>query len=334
MQIVETIKEYIRQFTDYISNLYTSVPNLRAYIVIGVAFVLVIGIFCVFFPSIREAVKRYDAVLVKRDIDFKKAKHTRYVSDHFSNRFARWLDDVYKYSRVYTKGKSKTSWQYFQRTLYLGFFSGILLGLFVNIPFGSLVMLSFWLVRYGYLIVLRMKNNKEVESEMVLFLNMLNNYSNGNTEIISVFASIAPRFKPILRDCLIECVQEAQGTSSWEALSNLGRKIESRKFNEVIKSLEISQRFSGGFCQTVQALRQDSQAYVNEKKKLTELVKENLITLGVIVMALLLIISVMGGMLDDQNIWIHFTEPLGIAMLGLFVGVVGWFLAQLVKINR
>ncbi len=327
--------EFIDKITAFVSGLYMDIPGFRMYAFIGIMAVILLGFLLIFIPSVKDASIRINETQTKRDLDFKKAKKNRYVSDRMNNKLAVWLDDTFKFSRYYTKGRAKTSWQFFERTIYFSVFAFAFGALILTIPFASVMFIATWFIRYGYLTLLRMKNNKEVESEMVMFLNMLNNYSTGNTEIISVFGAIAHRFKPILRECLIECVQEAQGTmGTWQALANLGRKIESRKFREVLKSLEVSQKYSGGFYQTVQALRLDSQAYVNEKKKLTGVIKENLITLGVVVVALIAIIGIMGGMLEDGNVWAHFLEPIGIICIVVFMGVMGWFLAQLVSINK
>lgn len=329
--------DFIRKIITTVSDMYKENPEIRTYAFFGIIFLLFAGLLCIIVPAVKDASRQMSEIRSKRDLDFKKAKKNRYVADRFDNKLARWLDETFKFSRYYARGKrsSKTSWQFFERTLVISVGLFAVLAVVSNVPFASVGFISICLVRYSYLTLLRMKNNKQVESEMTMFLNLLNNYSTGNTEIISVFGAIAGRFKPILHECLIECVQEAQGTmGTWQALANLGRKIESRKFREILKSLEVSQKYSGGFYQTVQALRLDSQAYINEKRKLTEVIKENLITLGVVVVALFAIIGIMGGMLDDGNIWSHFLEPIGIVCIIVFIGVMGWFLAQLVSINK
>ena len=167
-----------------------------------------------------------------------------------------------------------------------------------------------------------------------MFLNLLANYSTGNTEIISTFASIAYKFKPVLQSCLMECVQESQGSEGTiHALENLGKKIECRKFKEILKSLEISQRYSGGFATAVQALRRDTQGYIAEKKKLNELIKQNMMTLLIVVIAMIIMIGILGTTLGE-DIWSKFTEPVGIVILGVFVAVLIWFASEIIKVNN
>lgn len=318
------------KFIEWVS----SIPNIKLYATIGTVVLLAIGLIAIFFPSVKEALIRYGKVKDKQDKDFKRQTKNRYVEDHIRNRLGKWFDEVFKYSRVYIKGKVKTSWQYFIRTFLISVALFLFLAILVEVSAGAIAFFAVWFVRYAYLELLRMKNNREIESEIVLFLNLLSNYSTGNSEIISVFAAIAPKLKPVLRSCLLECVSESQGSQGTvSALANLGRKVESRKFKEVLKSLEISQKYSGGFSQTTASLKSDSQAYQGEKQKLNDLIRENMVTFGLITITVLVIIAVVGSTLEE-DIWECFSEPLGIGVIVVFFGVCGWFLKQLIKINK
>lgn len=319
---------------DKLVDMVLKMPNYKLIMIIASIVLLILSMAMIVIPSIHKTVVKGEAVKILKKEDYVKQVQNRYVADRMDNKVARYLDDAYKYSRIYQKDPTRTSWDYFRNTVLMGAIAFVILGLLTTILFGSFAFCFVIVLRYGYLSILRFKNNKEVESEAVLFLNMLGNYSTGNSEIISIFAAIAHRFKPVLQSCLMECVAESQGTEGTiKALDNLGRKVESRKFKEILKSLEISQRFSGGFGQTVMSLRRDTQGFLAEKKKLNELIKQNLITLAVVVGAMLLMVGILGKMLNE-NIWIRFTEPVGIFCLVGLVLVCIWFAAQLIKVNN
>ena len=319
---------------DKIVDIVTKIPNYRMVITIATLVLLLCGIAGILIPAIRDAVVQRTAKKKQLEKDFVTQTYTRYVSDHFSNKLGKWFDETYKYSRVYTKKTSSTSWKYFTDTLAISVFASLVGAIFTTGIFGIFLFIFTWIARYGYLTVLKVLNAHQVEGEMVMFLNMLANYSTGNTEIISTFASIAYKFKPVLQSCLMECVRESQGAGgTLSALENLGRKIECRKFKEILKSLEICQRFSGGFATAVQALRRDTQGYLAEKRKLNELIKQNMITLLIVVIAMVIMIGVLGATLGE-DIWSKFTEPIGLIILGLFVAVCVWFVGEIIKVNN
>lgn len=330
--LTEAVEE--QNILDQIIDMVLKMPSYKMIMMIASVVLLILSLVLIVIPSVRQKVIELEGLKTIKREDFVKQVRNRYVSDKFDNAIARYLDDAYKYSRVYQKDPTRTSFDFFRNTILMGVIAFIIFGLLTTIMFGALTFFIVIVIRYGYLSILRFKNNREVESEVVLFLNMLGNYSTGNSEIISIFAAIAHKFKPVLQTCLMECVAESQGTEGTiKALDNLGRKIESRKFKEVLKSLEISQRFSGGFGQTVNSLRRDAQGFLAEKKKLNELIKQNLITLCVVVGAILIMIYVLGQMLNE-NVWMYFTEPIGIGCIIVLVLVCLWFASQLIKINN
>ncbi len=306
---------------------------------IAVMVLVVLGIFLVMTGGVKSAAKTFRERRAQQTEDYVKQKHNRYITDRINLKVFRSLDDAYKYSRVYTKKRrfqfGNTSWNYFIVTNAIAFAGAVITFVILRNPaYAILNFVVLFIVRYGYLQFLRMKISREIENEIVLFLNLLSNYSTGNTEIISTFAAIAHKFKPNLRDCLLECVAESQGKGGTiAALENLGRKIESRKFKEVLKNLEISQKFNGSFHMTAIALRRDALEYVNEKKKLSELIVQNSITLGIIIASVCVVIVMMAGLLGEGVLEMIKTVE-GFGCVAVMFAVISWIAYEFIKINK
>ncbi len=337
--ILNDIKGFFNLFIGKIADILSGIKGYRMIGLVIVMFLFCLAIFMIMSGGVKDAIKQVAESRAKRTEDYVTQKHNRYITDRINLKVFRILDEIYKYSRHYTKQRhlsviNSTSWNYFVITNITAILFGSIALLLISPGYGILMFIVVFVLRYGYLQFLRMKITRQIEDEIVLFLNLLSSYSTGNTEIISTFAVIAHKMKPALRDCLIECVAESQGKGGAVfALENLARKVESRKFKEVIKNLEISQRFSGSFHLTAMALRKDALEYVNEKHKLTELIVQNSITLAVIVGSVVACLPMMGKLID-ADIWELFTEPVGLICVGGLIAVITWLALELMKINK
>ena len=344
MEVIQTFLNNLKQITEPfaqgVTNVVGRIPNYRMVSLVVIMFFFIVGIFLIMAKGVKDAEERRELRRNRQTQDYVKQKHNRYITDRINLKLFRTLDDMYKYSRIYTKRRrievfNNTSWNYFVTTIIASSVSALIVfALVANPMYPILTFIVFFIARYGYLQFLRMHISRQIEEELVLFLNLLSNYSTGNTEIISTFASIAHKFKPDLRDCLLECVAESQGKGGTiSALENLGRKIESRKFKEVLKNLEISQRYSGSFHSTAMALRRDALEYVNEKKKLTGIITQNAITLGIIIASVIGTIVMMTGLLEEP-LSEMLMSPMGFGCIAIMVGVVIWVLSELMRINK
>ncbi len=207
----------------------------------------------------------------------------RYVQDFVPLKFTRMLDETYKYSRIYKTPLGKwftTSMALFTATSLVSVVTGIVtVVIFKDFSFLYLIPAIFGTV-YLILYIMRVSNGHKVTEQLVVFLNLLGNFSTTNTEVISVFAQTAKHVSEPLSSCLFECVAEASGDISPErALINLSNKIEPMKFKEIIKSIIIAQRYSDSFSQTVNGAREALNGHIRQIKDKRAVVMTNLFAL-------------------------------------------------------
>lgn len=305
-------------------------------IVLGL--VLLIGNCLIFFPLAYSS--RFEDIKRRRRARQAKStveqSHDRYVADHISGKLSARLDDAYKFSRYYATHKTlNTSYRYFRATLIVS--AVMLFALFL--AFGALFGLAgfalTWVISYGRLEFYRMKNGIEIKSDMITFLDMLGAYSAGNNEIVSIFLLIAKSFKPCLQGCLLECVAESQGEKgALSALDNLGRKIENRKFREILKNIAVSAKYDNDFSETVTQLRQDVTSYLSVQKDIEQTVRNNC-TIMLISVASMLFVVAAAGMINGENMFLLAVSTIiGRICIGIFLGTIGFFTVRMMEARK
>lgn len=310
------------------------------FVKIGLFFFAFLGLFLLLRSS--QTKQKLETLKAKRKAEKSntmKGGHNRFVQDKLGTaKPFMIMDEIYKYSRIYATSKIKTSIGYFRITAILATAIAVVtvgvVGLDVSgIGYGIFAFVMIWIIMYGYLELLRLKNNREISNEMYLFVNMLSNYSTGNTEIMATFMAIQGHMKKCLRGCLIECVAQCQDKGTVEALENLGRKIENKKFREVLKSLIIAQKYSGGFTDAVNQLRRDINEHLTSAKQVKSLVMTNMASMLVCFGGILLMIGVMGSILEENSFLVLLTTMIGRICAGVMLFGILWFTKRMLEVE-
>lgn len=303
--------------------------------------ILVLGLFLISLAFVKRNKEHYLQFIDERKKAYTTRKKSRYCKDIFgTNAFSIALDENYKYSRFYTFKTwevLKTSVGYYASTVVLSFILMILSFFIFKKPVVSmLICIATAFGGFMFLYILRFMNNKSVENDLTPFLNMLGNYSTGNSEVMSIFLQIAPKVGNPLRDCLFECVNESQNieTGSIKALMNLENKIESDNFKEIIENIIVSIRYSSGFSAMCTNERKVLNISLAGKKKLQECVIENSITMVLCVGLMLVMFGVLGKLLN-MNIFIEITTTvIGNIVLGIVGTCIAIFAVAMLKVNK
>ena len=245
----------------------------------------------------------------------------RYVSDYIKH--TEFLDETYKYSRIYATPVGKkigTSYYFFLANIIIsGIVTVVAIVLTRNLAFLFLFPVAFFLIYFG-LYIQRVRMAGQASKDLILFLNLIGNYSTCNTEVTDVFMQIAPKLSEPLASCLIECCAEAQGGVLPEiALKNLANKIEPRRFKEIIKGITIAQKYSSSFTETVNSFRNTLQAHVGQQKERQSVVFANVITGGAVAVGLMTSLFFVGNLLNLDILHELTGTLLGNAVIGVSV---------------
>lgn len=339
---MEKITEIYNIVSEYLdTNIYPFLLNHPRIIRYGSLIILFLSIFAILFGIFHRNSEKLNDVMTKMNRDFVTRRMNRYVKDYIPIALSDFFDNNYKYSRFFkTKiGSHKlfnTSWKYFLWSIGISIISGIVTLIFSKSILALIVFALVFIVLEGYLFVLRQINYERVSNELVNFLNLLGNYSTANTEVFSVFMQISAHLDNPLSECLLECCAEAQNTetNSIAILQNLCNKIEVPKFREIIKSLEISQRYSGDFVDTVMSNRSSVSNFIKSKSAIKRMATENGISAGFCFMALIGVMFVTGSVLGVNLISVMFQTTVGIIVFVIAMACVLYFVKKIIEVTN
>ena len=262
------------------------------------------------------------------------------MQDYVNCKLTRWMDETYKYSRVFkTKlGKYiKTSAGYCLFTILIGTFVMITCAFITHNILLSMALFAFVnTFSYITLFLIRLQKKSSVTNDLMNFLNLLGNYSTANTEIFSTFRQIAPQLNEPLASCLYESIAEAQDNdrSKKDALRNLGNKIEDEKFKEIIKNLEIAQNNAGSYAQIVEINRHSLIEYTHGKKLKSGIAKDNILSFIIILVAMFAILMIMGNILELNVLHLLFTTTTGIIVSVIAIAISLYFIVSAISASK
>jgi Flp pilus assembly protein TadB len=100
------------------------------------------------------------------------------------------------------------------------------------------------------------------------FINLLENYSSMEDELIAIFSRIQPFLTEPVRSAVEQCCIEAEMTGDkGRAIRNLEKRIEHEKFKELIRNLEICSRYEANYAEVIKDSRSLLREYLAAAKE-------------------------------------------------------------------
>lgn len=301
----------------------------------------VIGYFFLLLEVIKRSNQKFNEVKKKFQESYVKKTQRKYVADYIGIPLAKKIDDNYKYSRFFAKKGIhtylKTSLGYFVVSIITSIVVMIAFYFFTKSPLVAIVgfvgsEMAFFLRLY----FMRYMNNKNVESDLITFLNLLGNYSTSSTEIMSIFLQIAPKVKDPLRSCLIECVNESHNSETTidSVLRNLENKIENPDFKEIIENIIVSIKYSSGFVTLCNNERKILTISIVGKNTIKSCVQNNTRIMCVCLVMLMAMMFPLGTLLDMNIVSFTLTNILGHLYLIIIAVCVLIYIVDLLRVDR
>lgn len=185
------------------------------------------------------------------------------------------------------------------------------------------------------IMALKAKALRNVDRNLLKFLDFLGNYSITAGEVTSVFNQINRYLEEPLKSALDECYYEAQTTGdSGLALLSMAERIEHPQFKELARNMEISIRYCADFTTLVHNSRRSVREYLRMCGERKGMLREAAISM-LLLLALSGFILLTVDKLIEISIWyiLLFTLPGRIAV-GILLGICLLFARQIYSINR
>ncbi|MCM1118398.1 MAG: type II secretion system F family protein [bacterium] len=164
------------------------------------------------------------------------------------------------------------------------------------------------------------RNYNATDENLMKFLDFLGNYSITSGEITAVLSQVSPYVGEPLRSVLEACYYEAQTSGDTSiALLAMAEKLQHPKFQELVRNLEISLRYSADLTVMVAQSRRSLREYTRMRQERRSLVREawvNIVILGAMVVVILKALEALVG-IPLSRIMLHTLPGIGcLAVIG------------------
>jgi len=158
------------------------------------------------------------------------------------------------------------------------------------------------------------RNYNATDENLMKFLDFLGNYSITSGEITAVLGQVSPYVGEPLRGVLDACYYEAQTSGDTSiALLAMAEKIQHPKFQELVRNLEVSLRYSADLTVLVSQSRRSLREYTRMRQERKALVREawvNILILGAMTLVILKALEALVG-IPLSEIMLHTLPGIG-----------------------
>lgn len=158
------------------------------------------------------------------------------------------------------------------------------------------VLLSSYLIIYIYSNAIYEK----VDNNLILFINVLQNFSSTTEDIVTIFEKTIPYIKEPLKTYVQEFVNDAKINGNLKiAFESFQDKIENERFKNIIKNIEISSRHEANYDEVLIESRSILKGYFKHKEKKKAIKKNGNFEIGICLSMSFYMVRMITGILPN-----------------------------------
>lgn len=322
----------MERFIYLIKNISSLTTN--EYIVLFSTLFLFIAIFAVFFFFISHMID--NKVITTSISDYyertkinakdRKAKHEQEMLEtgyKDSEPLLRRLDRLIENSGINRKIKFLNADVFVVLTILISTVSFIFVSLITGEVIYGLITLSFIVILLiTILLYLNNLNKKRVEEELMNFINLVENYSKTSDDIIHIIGRIFPYVNEPIRSAAEECYLEGQRSGNIsQSLDNFAKKINHKRFREIIRSLSICSRYEANYSDVAEDSRKMLMEYLAGKREREAIIRNARIEVLAILGLAGVMVYILGNFIGENTLELLMMNFIG-KMILLFAFIV------------
>lgn len=204
-------------------------------------------------------------------------------------------------------------------------------GFGIGVMCGGAVILTYIVV----LILLADINYKKVEENIMTFINLVENYSKTNNDLISIMGKVHYYLDEPLRTQVEECYYLGQRTGDVDlALETLQRNVQHSKFKEIIRNLIICSHYEANYEDVVEDSRDMLLTYLAGKRERAEMARNARIELSILIAACITVFLMIQGFIGENIITLLQSNIIGTVILTYVVIILLAVLFNIIFIGR
>ena len=151
----------------------------------------------------------------------------------------------------------------------------LLAGTFLaDITVGLLAAVVIILTYMTLILFLSNKNYKKVEENIVSFMNLIENYSKTNNDLITIFGKVYPFLDEPLKSHVQEVYLLGKRTGNTDlALDTLQNSVQHKRFREIIRNLSICSHYEANYEEIIEDSRAQLMEYLAGKRERAAMVR-------------------------------------------------------------
>lgn len=274
-----------------------------------------------------------NGILNKAEFEYEKRKsekeELRILEGNFKEtRFLNKLDSLLEQSGIKKKFKFINAEIYIVLNIFMCLI-GFLIGIFIlnYWLWGLIIDIVAVIVFYGALKFLQGINYTKIDREMLTFLNLLENFSATEDDIVQIINQTYRYLQNPLKEYLMDFSIEVQSTGNMAiAFRKLEAKIENEKLSSFIRNIEICSRHEANYREIIEDERSSMQGYLRAKQKRKAINQNGRIEIFVCIAMSILIICIFTSLTPNLfNILKNsFTGNLILLYNVVVLGILGW----------
>lgn len=165
----------------------------------------------------------------------------------------------------------------------------------------------------------------QIEKQMLSFMNLIENFSMADDDIINICDRADQYLKEPLRGIIHEFVMEARLYGDLEgSFDKLMKKLDGTKLKEVFQSIKICSRHSNNYGEVIKDARSSVKTYLKSKSIQRAVINSARVDFAALIIAGGIIIKILNEFLTQNVFTILFSGYIGVAIIVYCVVILLW----------
>lgn len=179
------------------------------------------------------------------------------------------------------------------------------------------------------------KNKKNLEAQIVHFLNLIENYTKTEDNIITIFGKVYPYVSEPLSSALKDCYANANSTGDISmAFRALDARLGYEKFGSILRNLELCSKYEANYQVVVATSRDIMINHIKSEKKVKGIIEDAVIDLGVMLAAMFVLYNVIDSFVPGSLTELLLSGNMGIVILLYLAAVLIFSVIKIISILR
>ncbi len=179
----------------------------------------------------------------------------------------------------------------------------IIVTLTVDLSMGILSAAIIILAFISLILFLSNKNYRKVEENIVSFMNLIENYSKTNNDLITIFGKVYNYLDEPLKSHVQEAYYLGRRTGDTDlALETLQNSVQHKRFREIIRNLAICSHYEANYEEIIEDSRAQLMEYLAGKRERAAMVRNARIELVILCGTSWVVMYMMGSFIGENVI--------------------------------